>query len=124
MSGRLRSLFVSLKSRQSPSKNGSFARWWGVGCVGDEHSFLVEWFRRRERPLKRPARIRRCHPAGEIIAEFQAVASSWSGERTNSLRRRGLVKRQSCKCHNRIIHSRRFRSVSRREIAIEGVADA
>jgi len=26
-------------------------------------------------PLKRPARIRRCHPVGEIISEFQAVAS-------------------------------------------------
>jgi hypothetical protein len=40
-----------------------------------------------ERPLKRPARIRRCHPVGEIIAEFQAVVT-WSGERRNSLRRR------------------------------------
>jgi len=28
-----------------------------------------------ERPLKRSARIRRCHPVGEIIAEFQAVAT-------------------------------------------------
>jgi hypothetical protein len=33
-----------------------------------------------ERPLIKPARIRRCHPVGEIIAEFQAVAT-WSGER-------------------------------------------
>jgi hypothetical protein len=40
-----------------------------------------------ERPLKRPARIRRCHPVGEIIAEFRADAT-WSGERRNSLRRR------------------------------------
>ena len=76
-----------------------------------------------EPPLKRPARIRRCHPVGEIISEFQAVAS-WLGEGKNSLRRWGLVKRQSCKCRNRIIHSRASRSVNGREIAIEGVVDA
>jgi hypothetical protein len=102
-----------------------------LGLTGNITSTIRRDYAVDERPLKRPARISRCHPrssrppfkpVSEIIAELQAVAT-WSGEHRNSPRP-AINKRQSCKCRNRIIHSRAFRSVSGCEIAIEGVVDA
>jgi hypothetical protein len=54
-----------------------------------------------ERPSKRPARLRRCHPLSsgppfnaviELISELQAVAT-WSEEHRNCPRRQGIGKK-------------------------------